>query len=290
MEKLSCLDETSGAPVPVESFFDELSRRNVDESVELVPRPTMLHHIDSMDLLIETIRSTPIKTCDSREIQKLSCKRRLSAQRSPSILSTPKKMRRSTSFQMAVEIEKHQILHPPQLTSPPKSRAKKARKRLNYRETPSPAKKRLNYGLKVPTSHTSLLNISRPCLAGTTKLNIFKHMAQYPPVLDCLLSFLSGQDLVRVYMVSKLCQRLIEDNPRFFELRNQCLRKSLLNRENIYGEQCLQSSTEAREMYRFPLQDKNVHIASPIEESVGISPSRKRFQENQKVSHLGIFR
>lgn len=225
------------------------------------------------------------------------------------VLATPKKMRRSQSFHCgdghaaaaaAVASDENSDLFSSQrlsdtsndalyLLSPTQQRLSGARKRLNYEALPrkrcSPAKRALAFdGV-----------FKRRSLNGTAKLNIFRHLANCPPVRDYFFEFVEDRDLAAIYAVSRQCRALIEQHPRLNGRRVKYLEAAWRKKEN---ENSIDSSRSLSpeetvlrvqgSILRVPLHSRNVDTscASSVNETMSppVSPSKRKFHENQKVS------
>lgn len=237
--------------------------------------------------------------------QLLRKRKRPSTELIQAVLATPKKMRRSQSFAIGDQppmtdenVEQPSEVHtdlsyPIHFVSPGQQRLGGARKRLNYepvaRNRLSPAKRHLTFDGAV----------KRRSLNGTARLNIFRHLASCPPVCDYFFDFVEDKDLASIYAVSRQCRAMIEGNNKLNGRRLEYLKTAWRKKEN--NETMFTSSSSLIEepvlrsmqtIARVPLHNRNVDtsVASSINETMSppVSPSRRRFHQNQKVSLLFV--
>lgn len=226
------------------------------------------------------------------------------------VLATPKKMRRSQSFHIgdghsaaATATDENDLFSSSSshhhltdasndamyLVSPTDQRLSGARKRLNYepvaRKRFSPAKRALAFdGV-----------FRRRSLNGTARLNIFRHLANCPPVRDYFFEFVEDKDLAAIYAVSRQCRAMIEEHPRLNGRRVKYLEAAWRKKENensvIFSTKRTSSPDETSvlrvqgEIVRIPLHSLNVDTSSVTDTTMSppVSPSRRKFYENQKV-------
>lgn len=321
----------------VERYFDELKRNTTQvqehSSDKFVPLATK-NSLDLYDMLQsddnattqvqeeasteEMVRPMEVEVVVSRRTEEpieerkpmlLRKRKRPSTEQIQAVLATPKKMRRSQSFHMGdgqvpglTTDENMESFHhltdvsndasyPSHLVSPTQ-RLGGARKRLNYepvaRNRFSPAKRTLAFDAAS----------RRRTLTGTARLNIFRHLANCPPVRDYFFDFVDDKDLVAIYAVSRQCRAMIEEHPRLNGRRMQYLEAAWRKKENNDYSTCSSSSSSASspdepllriqgETIRIPLHNRNVDTscASSISDTMSppVSPSRRKFHENQKV-------
>lgn len=232
------------------------------------------------------------------------------------VLATPKKMRRSQSFHIGdlqrtsscvtdenVEWTEHSVNSNALcsgLMVSPSQRLGGARKRLNYdpvnRNRFSPAKRSLGF---------DGVGSRRRSLNGTQKLNIFKHLANCPPVRDYFLEFVGDKDLAAIYAVSRQCRSMIEEHPKLNARRLKYLEAAWRKKENnielSYNSTTTSTVDETvlrvqgeRSVHRIPLHNRNVDTSSSVCSSINetmsppVSPSKRKFYENQKVRIFGL--
>lgn len=318
----------------VERYFDELKRNTTqvqDTSPEIFVPVTAKDSLGLYDMLSSS-DDTPVaaegeQTEKQMEVEPtevvvpaknsfvdrppmvLRKRKRPSTELIQAVLATPKKMRRSQSFHVA---DGHSSMSDENLEfssqrssdtssdasclfSPTSQRMGGARKRLNYEPVPrnrfSPAKRSLAF---------EGVSRRRP-LNGTQRLNIFRHLANCPPVRDYFFEFVGDKDLVAIFAVSRQCRNLIEDHPRLNARRLKYLEVAWRKKENQvdYSSGCLLHTEEPahriqgeRSIVRVPLHNRNVDTSSTssVSDTMSppVSPSRRKFQENQRVSEIKL--
>lgn len=312
----------------VERYFDELKRNTaqVQEENNGNPQPAKFKPLtatDSLELYEMQKMAVAVKEEEKvmevdqeeavdlqKEQKEAPCKnppallrkrKRPSTELIQAVLATPKKMRRSQSFHIGEQPPVNVTGDEENDASPvfsachhlvsPAQRLGGARKRLNYepiaRNRLSPAKRHLMFDSGMP---------QRRSLNGTSRLNIFRHLSNCPPVRDYFFDFVEDKDLASVYAVSRQCRAMIEDHPKLNARRLQYLEAAWRKKEN---NSLSQSSTTTngdeapirilgeRSIIRVPLNNRNVDTSSCAANetmSPPVSPSRRKFHENQKVS------
>lgn len=240
-----------------------------------------------------------------RQPMLLRKRKRPSTELIQAVLATPKKMRRSQSFHMGdghtsstttdENVDNHFLTdvssgddtsYSCHLISPTQ-RLGGARKRLNYEPVPrnrhSPAKRNLAFDG----------SSRRRSLTGTPRLNIFRHLGNCPPVRDYFFEFVEDKDLVAIYAVSRQCRAMIEEHPRLNARRMQYLEAAWRKKENNDYSTSSNSPDEPvlriqgeQSIIRIPLHNRNVDTSAlSVSDTMSppVSPSRRKFHENQKV-------
>lgn len=317
----------------VERYFDELKRNTTqvqENSSELfVPVTTgdllkanLMEEGEvekQMEVEVATQRvDKPAAVQVVRQPMLLRKRKRPSTELIQGVLATPKKMRRSQSFHIG---DGHSVMdenvdlssvsssqrclsdlsscdsssYSSQLVSPTLQKLGGARKRLNYEPVPrnrcSPAKRALAFDGGVSR---------RRSVHGTQRLNIFRHLANCPPVRDYFFEFVDDKDLAAIYAVSRQCRAMIEGHPRLNTRRMQYLDAAWRKKENSNVDvfsagtspedqsQSILRIQGEKSLVRIPLHNRNVDTscASNISDTMSppVSPSRRKFHENQKVS------
>lgn len=107
------------------------------------------------------------------------------------------------------------------------------------------------------------------------------------PVIHKILGYLPDNDLLSAYMVSKSWADIISGNYAAKARRLKCLKIRRSSKENV--PQASVSGVEDDKMIsrRKPFTRQNINTGSRKEErSPPVSPSKRKFHENQKVFHL----
>lgn len=199
--------------------------------------------------------------------------------------STNKKLKRSLSLDYDPEKEACKILHPYLPCTPPKKKPKRAVQRFFY-ATKSPVKRSL-YEVKHKIT-------PRASYEGIEKLNILVHLQNTLPALDIILNCMSGSDLQNMSLVSKKWKSLVESNNKYNLKRLKFISSIDLIKENFMAEKYLYSLKHQNSM---PLRDFNIRSKNSfdrkrsIDEMVSppVSPSKRKFHENQKVCYTYLF-
>lgn len=194
--------------------------------------------------------------------------------------STNRKLKRSLSLDYDPEKEACKILHPYLPCTPPKKKPRRAVQRVLYATNKSPVKRSL-YELKHKIT-------SRASYEGIEKFNILVHLQNTLPALDIILNCMSGSDLQNMSLVSKKWKCLVESNSKYNLKRLKFISSVDLIKENFMAEKYLYS---LKHQHSMPLRDFNSRSKNSfdrkrsIDEMVSppVSPSKRKFHENQKV-------
>lgn len=199
---------------------------------------------------------------------------------------TNKKLKRSLSVDYDPEREKFKILHPYLPCTPPKKKQKKLLKRIISSGNKTPVKRSL-YEIK----HKIILRAS---YEGIEKLNILLHLQNTLPALDIILNCMTGSDLFNISLVSKKWKSIVESNSKNNLKRLKYINSTNLIKENFMAGKLLNGLKYHKSM---PLKDFNNISKNSVERkrsmnedsSPPVSPSKRKFHENQKVCLLFSF-
>ncbi|GAB0091094.1 hypothetical protein DMENIID0001_059000 [Sergentomyia squamirostris] len=283
----------------IREYFHELKNKTeeiaVEETGTVCQSSKMFRHKNSLDLLDlphvpessheeMDISLTPTSQRDPGEGQRNSSRKRSSNdfEYSPSVLQTPKKVRRSTSFQYSSDEEKHRILYPQLPLTPPKKRAKKS---LDY-TTPSPAKKRLDYRGSERTPR-KCQPPKRNSYEGATTLNILSRLAGTLPALDRIFRHLDARDLEAVHNVCSDWRRIVNEHRQAKERLRIFQLEQIPIKENNYVAKMIPSKKLSTERYHFRelnvlSSEEQLRQQRDLESSPPSSPSTRKFRDHQK--------
>lgn len=196
---------------------------------------------------------------------------------------TNRKMKRSLSVDYDPEREKSKILYPYLPCTPPKKKPKRALKLSFSSGNKTPVKRSL-YEIK----HKITLRAS---YEGIEKLNILSHLQNTLPALDIILNCMSGSDLLNMSLVSKKWKCLVESNSKTNLKRLKYINNTNLIKENFMAAKYLNCLKHQNSL---PLRDLNSISKNSLDRkrsinevsSPPVSPSKRKFHENQKVCSL----
>lgn len=200
--------------------------------------------------------------------------------------STNQKIKRSLSVDFDPEREKSKILYPYLPCTPPKKKPKRTLKRFTSNKTHF---KRSLYEIK----HKVTLRAS---YEGIEKLNIMLHLQNTLPAVDIILNCMSGSDLLNMSLVSRKWKCLVENNSKNNLKRLKYISSTNLVKENFMAGNFLNCLKHQKSI---PLRDFNCRSTNSIDRkrsldeglvcSPPVSPSKRKFHENQKVCLMGFF-
>lgn len=284
----------------VHKYFDEL-KRNTTHSQDAFDRTgndckeSLLLPRDSVDLVDATALTRP----PPRFGQK---RKRSSTELIQSAVATPKKLRRSQSFHVAEDVF-HKSAISMDVASPQTTSVQESLRTSPSHSLRLGARKKLNYAQmgSFDTSVKRLAPSPRRSLNGTTRLNIFRHLSSCSYVFDHFFEFVTDKDLVAIYAVSRQCRNMILDHPKLNSRRLGYLETAGRRKENhtslvVMGTAATSISCQSNEtigaeqlqITRRPLNNRNVDTSGSCSDAASppVSPSRRKFHENQKVCHL----
>ena len=124
---------------------------------------------------------------------------------------------------------------------------------------------------------------------GFEKLNILKHLQSEQPAIDKILNYLTDADLVTVVQVSISWQAIVELNRKSNKRLKDYLKQNRFLKENQHVIEF--KSSEARQPFSVcnNLDTTNDRKKSIVEISPPVSPSRRKFRQNQKVNILNYY-
>lgn len=202
-------------------------------------------------------------------------KRSAHYQYSPSVLHTPKKVKRTTSFQYSSDEEKHRILYPNLPCTPPK---KRARKSLDY-SIKSPVKEELTpRRCRLPKKNF---------YGGALTLNILSRLAGIRPALDRIFSYLSPEDLNAVHGVCRDWRKLVDEHSQASKRLIVHQQEQIPIKENAFvvKKKVLDRRISGRILLRErnSIDEKQLRRQSVVV-SPPSSPSTRNYRNHQKVS------
>lgn len=259
--------------------------REVKKSIEKRKLPTTEVNDSVKKICLENLGSDDLKL-EQNKIESIPDELNTTTSTIKASKPTNKKIKRSLSVDYDPEREKCKILHPYLPCTPPKKKQKKAFKRLFSSGNKTPVKRSL-YEIK----HKITL---RPSYEGIEKLNILLHLQNTLPALDIILNCMSGYDLLNMSLVSKKWKCLIESNSKTNLKRLKYINSTNLIKENFMTGKYLNCLKHQNSL---PLRDLNSISKNSLDRkrsinevsSPPVSPSKRKFHENQKVCFFCCF-
>lgn len=122
---------------------------------------------------------------------------------------------------------------------------------------------------------------------GLEKLDILTHLKGANNVTDLILSKLSDKDLYASYHVSQSWSQIITNNTPAYSRQSRYARLSQHQKENVNGRnlRTVSEPSTVQTSKRIPFAARNAHysLRSSPRRSPPVSPSKRKFHENQKV-------
>lgn len=179
------------------------------------------------------------------------------------------------------------IIHPHLPCTPPKSYKRKRPSSAICDETSD------NRSVAEPTAKRKLYDVCSRQIFYTDfeHLDILGHLARFNtrPAINIVLSNLCDKDLLSAYMVSRTWADIIDEDYTASARRLKSLKNRRSSKENLHQPSTSGIDEEKMHIKRKPFASRNLNdnpVCRKEKRSPPVSPSKRKFHENQKVNNF----